>query len=159
MFKVSQYSVTVLIRVLDILSCEHQHLLILNVSLNVVSALNYRHFLHFLQWPKSKSKKLMCCANVRVSNNGKQMTVREKNEMLYNTDTKDRWGKGQEEERAEGTGPGRRRKSKRGQKEEDGRGEEERGAVGVLIETRTKANGRRAEAAGERGMRGQRNES
>ena len=76
-----------------------------------------------------------------------------------NTDTKDRWGKEQEEERAEGTGPGRQRKSKRGQKEEDGRGEEERGAVGVLIETRTKANGGRAETAGERGMRGQRNES
>lgn len=44
-----------------------------------------------------------------------------------NTDYKERRGKEKEEERAEGTGPQRRRTNKRGQKEEDGRGEEERG--------------------------------
>lgn len=41
------------------------------------------------------------------------------------------------------------KKNERGQKEEDGRGEGREGRVGVLIETRTKASGGRAETAGE----------
>lgn len=60
--------------------------------------------------------------------------------------------------RRKGGGEGRRdrttgtkQKSKWGQKEEDGRGEQEREgeSLGVLIETRTKASGGRAKTAGE----------
>lgn len=60
----------------------------------------------------------------------------------------DRWEK-EENRGQEGQHHRDQEKSKRGQKEEDGRGEEREGRVAVLIETRTKASGGRAETAGE----------
>lgn len=55
----------------------------------------------------------------------------------------------EKEERAEGTGPHRRTTSSRLQRKRVVDGSKRRGRVGVLIETRTKASGRKAKTAGE----------
>lgn len=68
-------------------------------------------------------------------------------------------GEREEEERAEGTGPQRRRNAREVRRKKIVEERKREGIVGVLIETRTKASGVKAKTAGETEMIGQRDES